>query len=494
MLFDSGRVVFWHDHDAVIREAYLAPPVVDHIRASTSTLYELGREYYDLCSCFDTASTIIAVDGDHGRKTVHVHGFDPRSTPADREQGSHAAETIRRIYRVAWDALPAYAPMMTLSDVVVQTYDLQPPEGDRSLFQLETWPAELIGHLTGEQAQDALRRRGPGWQTDPLFFVDGEVHAVTVVPVLPLLAHPSDWFGQPVLPRHPAATAFNLPHYPYRFEGVSQADVARWHRATLPGQGWRLARDEGDSYQVWTRASYPHEPIVVVRFTDSAYTQEIVHIGAYRLPAPPNGRVGGDGCPDGALSSCVSVRRMSAEDLGAWLQEMLGYLGWYEESPGQFWRARPAPEVGGVPPEQTSRWPNLTPRLTHEGFRLEIQVAETGTVAIAHDEIFPPTGGWSVPRDSDRWPLCDETRAGEIQIGERQVPLHEAICVTLWEPDRLRLQVAYGASYVDIDPTTGQYKGMAAGGDGRLTYHLHEFLPMRPPQAVPSVSPPPSVS
>jgi hypothetical protein len=492
-LFESGHVVFWgyvNSYDLVIRETRLAPSALGQVRASAAALYDLPDDRYDLCICDDVPSTIVAVDGERGRRTVYAYGFGPSPIPAEWDPGPEVAVTLRRIYQTAWSALPDNAPAMRPTEVVVQTHETHAPAAVRdSIARIEPWPRDLVGHLTGERAQEALR--AANWTGEPYrwFLVDGVIHEVIVRPVLPLLHLPSNERGRHIPPRYPSATAFNLPGHPYRFEGASQAAVVRWYRETMPTAGWRLVREEGESVQVWTWADYPHSPIVKLRFAERSFTLEIVNVYGEPLPFPADGGGGGIGC---TTSSCISVSQTSPHALAAWMREHLAYLRWNEEPLGYFWRES-SPPVYGPPFDATAGGPSLAPRLEHEGFRLEVQASETGAVAIAHRELVPPPGGWPPPRDGERWALCDETRGSEVEIGGEPVLLHEAICVTLWEPDRVRLQVAYGSSYVDLDPATGRYLGTwTAQADAGLYQHLRGFLPT-PPSPPPGLFRPPPV-
>src|SRR5439155_18449502 len=211
------------------------------------------------------------------------------------------------------------------------------------LAGIEPWPRDLTGHLTGERAQEAVRRRGLDPRADRWFLVEGVVHDVTVRPVLPLLYLPSNGPSLPVPPRYPSATAFTLPGYPYRFDGASQDAVVSWYRDTMPTAGWRLVREEGEKVQVWTWADYPYSPIVKLRFAERSFMLEIVNVYTGPLPFPSDGSTGGIGCPASPSfsSSCISAWKTSAEELAAWLREHLGYLGWNEEPLGHFWREGP---------------------------------------------------------------------------------------------------------------------------------------------------------
>ena len=117
-----------------------------------------------------------------GRKTVDVYGFAPSPIPPDWEQGPEVAATLRRIYQTAWSALPDNAPLMRPTEVVVQTHEMHEVGAREVLAGIEPWPRDLTGHLTGERAQEAVRRRGLDPRADRWFLVEGVVHDVTCAP------------------------------------------------------------------------------------------------------------------------------------------------------------------------------------------------------------------------------------------------------------------------------------------------------------------------
>jgi hypothetical protein len=70
-------------------------------------------------------------------------------------------------------------------------------------------------------------------------------------------------------------------------------------------------------------------------------------------------------------------------DLGAWMREHLGYLGWHEEPHDYFWRESPPPVVyapRSITPPVHRAW---RCSWSTTGFRLEVRATESGAVAIA---------------------------------------------------------------------------------------------------------------
>jgi hypothetical protein len=165
-------------------------------------------------------------------------------------QISEVATVLRRIHQTAWSALPDNAPVIRPTEVVVQTPEVDATSVRDLIGRLQPWPSELIGHLSGERAQEAFRRRGLAWRTDRWFLIDDMIRDVDVLPVLPLLQLPSNELDLHVPPHYPSATAFNLPGYPHRSDGAPQDEMARWYRETMPTAGWPLARQEVESLQV----------------------------------------------------------------------------------------------------------------------------------------------------------------------------------------------------------------------------------------------------
>src|SRR5207253_3090835 len=105
--------------------------------------------------------------------------------------------------------------------------------------------------------------------------------------------------------------------------------------------------------------------------------------------------------------------------------------------------------------------------------------------------ITPPPTGWPSP-PGERDPLCEATRGGEVDIAGTVSRLHESICVTLQESDRVRLQVAYGRTYVDLDPATGDWKGgQPYVPEQELFPYIESFTTLRFPRIVPGVNYPP---
>lgn len=67
------------------------------------------------------------------------------------------------------------------------------------------------------------------------------------------------------------------------------------------------------------------------------------------------------------------------------------------------------------------------------------------------------------------------------------IQLHQSLCVTVQEPDRLRIQVAYGQLYVDVDPETGrQIGGSLVWDEANLFVHLEPVVGHSLPESTPA--------
>lgn len=488
-LWESGRAVFWTD-DLVIRETRLTPEAVGRVLSAASAVYDLD-DRYAMRTCLDLNSTLVSIDGSRGPKTVTLSCFTLNS-PAyrDDEAAPEIAGLVRRIYQEAWRELPAQAPPLMPTEVVVRTHRFGGTLTPEQLSELRHWPGELVGHLAGAHAREALAHRGTYRGNEDLYWLDGTAHGVSVVPVLPLLHLPADGYTLRIPPRHPATVGTNLPGYPYQYHGVSQGEVARWYRSEMAKAGWQMAHEEGESFQVWTWSEHPHYPLTTVRFGPDSLTMEVVQ-GDFLPHLPGATPTAGDcdpqarvGVPESLAASvnCYRAPDLAPDEVARWMRQHLGYLGWHEDGPGRFWRAMPLPAVHGP-----FRPPFLgdTPQIEHEGLRLEVRPADPapgwgpnpGTLVVVWRELVVPDGGWPAPADEERWPLCDQTRGGEIEIAGQIVSLPRSLCVTLEEPTRMRIQVAYGASFVDVDPATGWTLTVAGPwNDGDLIRPLRPTL------------------
>jgi hypothetical protein len=71
------------------------------------------------------------------------------------------------------------------------------------------------------------------------------------------------------------------------------------------------------------------------------------------------------------------------------------------------------------------------------------------------------------------------------------VQLHEALCAMLVQPARIRVQVAYGDSYVDVDPDTGRPLRASSDRQERPLFEYLEAVAGGPlPRGIPMPLPP----
>jgi hypothetical protein len=438
-IWASGRVVF-EAPDQVIREGRLSAGTVTALLARAAVLYQL-QDNYSACACTDVGTTSFTIDAERGRKTVSVYGFGRE--PWSGEQRFEGIDELRALHGAARDALPRDAPVMRPSEVVVRIRPLDRREvehlGDAGI-QPGVWPPDLTGSLSGDAARRAAELRGLG-PTTGVFRLNGELVNVLVLPVLPLLA---TW-GAEELPVHPAATAYigNRDQATlYRAPGVAQSDLYAWYREAMPTAGWRQTGGREPEVQAWLRgqgARGSNEQVAIFRFGAERLTVErhwISSIPADGVIFPPNAFTGRD-CP-----TDVCLRGLAPAEAAAWYREYLGYQGWIEVGPNTYIRRSPN-EIG-----TTAGYREL---------RLELRPAAGGTeVSLARGPAWAPATGWPVPPPEEHSPLCEATRGGTVEIAGRSIALPETLCVTLMQQARIRIQVAYGDSFVDIDPDSGR--------------------------------------
>lgn len=341
-LWSDGCVVFWGTPggDAAIREGHLDETTVAAILDAASALYDLDDTYSYVPSpygpSFDSAPATMSVETDRGRKTVTSYSASLEGTSYPGAQTDPHVEVLRRVYQRGTASLPLSAPPLQPAEVVVLTF---PPGGMTRETALRLthgeWPSRLVGHLRGQEAREAVELAGLfGSKGSQWYRSNGEAVAIVVWPVLPLLHLPSPVWPQGGLPRHPAATADNTPGLPYRFSGVTQAEVAAWYRDAMPKARWRLVKSQGDSIQVWLRERYFNDPIVRLSFGPESFLIELVTMGD-GVPVHP--RAGEGHCMDGPCQQISGVSPSAAE---AWFREHLVYLGWQETQPNVYRRGK----------------------------------------------------------------------------------------------------------------------------------------------------------
>jgi hypothetical protein len=462
-LWEDGRAVFTSP-GGPFRETRLNRGTLSRLLGAASVLYTLA-DFYAAAGMTDAPTTRFSVETERGRKTVQVYAMNPEA--AHPGEQSHAElERLRGLWREVVAALPRSAPTMQPDEVIVAlspgVEHTRPNEpGCAALGVRQTWPAALSGRLVGEAAREAVRRGGLGPYGG--FCVDGTAQTVWVRPVLPVLHLPDPHWPRSGLPRHPAATAYeSAEHYvfSYRYPGASKTAVAAWYRGQMEAKGWRLARESGDDLQFWVRPRLDEsDPMVELRFGPAELEMRYVRTEG-GVPHHPAGVLGG--C---AGSSCLLVRNTPPDAAAVWFREYLGYLGYTELEPHHYQHGRTL-------------------------LRLEFRPESGGTAITMVRSIAtsPPPGlaGGHPYVAARSTPLCEATKGREVAMAGRTISLHSSLCVTVRDPDRLRIQVAYGDSYLDLEPATGrQIQSYGTSDDQWYTGHLQaivvQFIPGAPP-------------
>lgn len=335
-LWEDGRAVFVADGKFL--EAQLEASLVDRLVDAAVFLYELDDSIslYPIVSLPATWFTVESVLGN--RKTVEVYGMTlegewPPESDFFYTSQLNTVEKLRDLWQVVKDSLPVNAPIMQPGEVTVKAYPYYIQELRSEDFP--EWPLELEGYLQGEAAKEAIQLAGIGAErsyTERLYRVDGEVHVVEVVPVLPSL-HEIRWRWE--FPRHPEATRYNIsdPSYGsvYLFSGISQEEMVSWYEVAMADQGWNLVKEEELSLQVWVSLRYGGA-IVELRFCPNNLFRKQIYV-ENDVPRYPGGILGG--CEG---SWCQLLKDITLEEAQAWFNEYMGYLGWFEESPNIYFR------------------------------------------------------------------------------------------------------------------------------------------------------------
>jgi hypothetical protein len=474
-VWGNGDVVFVTE-DGLARGDRLAEPVVERVLKEGMFLYDLDERYAAVFAGSGDASTVFSVETAKGRKTVRVYYMDPEK--ARPNENSHAIlEQLREFRRKVRAVLSANAPLLTPDEVIVQTGMLDP--GEAPVAEL---PASLTGQLKGEKAREASRLVGVG----PVRNVtrSGRTQPVAVLPMLPLMHLPDPYWPPGPLPRHPDVIALNTPGWTYRYLGVGQREVAAWYLEVMARRGWKLAKAFGDERQVWFPSSDRVDPIVELRFHDDRLIVNVVRVAvgglgvhgtSFALPCHP-GDSPGSSCDAGGSTDRNSADRVwdvpnvSEREARAWYREFLGYLGW-REAGADYYEKRPI----------ELRWEYGEGQVIRRGPDWRGPVV-TMRVQVS----VPPPTGWPAPPPEMRDPLCEETRGKGVEIAGRVYQLHPALCVSARQPDRIRIQVAYGESYVELEPLTGGQRGASLSFyEVSLYQHFEPIIGMKLPPGPP---------
>jgi hypothetical protein len=199
-MWDDGQVVF--ESNRTFFEARLDTAQVASLIDAASFLYDLDNYVSALrYVVMDASSVFLTVEADQGhRKTVEVYGWviesqvrsdivqicacPPEVTPLYLSIDSSKKEILEKLqsfWEMVKDSLPEEPFVMRPTEVVVQ---LSPSYGkDLVVEALPKWPSDLTGHLYGDEAEEAIRMGGLGYER--AYSVGGQAQYVRIVPVLP---------------------------------------------------------------------------------------------------------------------------------------------------------------------------------------------------------------------------------------------------------------------------------------------------------------------
>jgi hypothetical protein len=486
--------------DGVIREAMLSQQALQQALVGAQFLYTLPDSFSAVATS-DASSAYFSVRLPQGWKTVDVYAMDVEK-PFPHEKPLPWLKQLRDWRRQLLSLLPAdapaYAPKGDVTVLALSLGALREP--------LQSWPADLQGRLVGDKAQEAVRRLGfPG---SGMFELNNFSHVVATVPSLPLL-HLSSRSWPSNLPRHPDIVGYwAKDRHAYYYEGVTQAQAAAWYHQAMVERGWRLAKAVDSTRQVWLPSNFSDVVLeflfgpdkMDIRIIRTA-TGSLGVIGGYSFRLPCfNETWSGSSC--GPSPSAYQDQAVFVFPIGATPEQ--GVVEWYAEFLGFF------------------DWPLTAPNTYRAGFVDLSLVVDEGplpygvpgeikrrvTLTVTPKRV--PESGWPAPSNpSERDPLCDETRGTSVEIAGKTHPLHQALCVTLRESGRVRIQVAYGRSFFDLDPLTGRMLDIRLAQQEETLYlHAETIvgmslphgipapptaspLPAGPPRAAPTPAPPP---
>ncbi|MEX2599484.1 MAG: hypothetical protein WD533_07500, partial [Dehalococcoidia bacterium] len=378
-LWADGRVVFvlpeeQGDPDGLVRAVRLDADAVDQLMREAAFLHNLDDSYSAFMVLGYAVPATFGIQTSDGRKTVVAQFLSLKPGPWEAGQHAETMDRLRALYHTVLDALPEDAPPMRPNEVSVamDPFDRLGPQRAEN-----DWPVELTGHLEGKAAHEAAALLPPG-PVRPFLTAEG-VRNVAVVPVIPLLHA-----GWPLdrahggIPAYPSLTAHHLytslrdfPEVQYRLVGAEREEVAAWHRDVMSAAGWRLAKDEEDLL-VWARSAEDRRSLVQVRFsTPDRFTVDLLdnHGG---IPRHPDGVLGA--CEE---RGCQAVSDAAVEEVRAWFDEHLAYVGWESTGDGGFIRDR---ETGDG----------------HYHLTIDYRQEDDAVVVVPHEEFVMPSW-WPTP-------------------------------------------------------------------------------------------------
>lgn len=344
-IWGDGRVVYTLPADredetsGLVREARLDEAMVRELVTQAAELLQDHEAQIDPFPeglyVSDGGTVVFSAWTSVGRQTVAVYALN-LSEPSgfEGDEKTPLMDEFRELYRAVFEALPEDGEPMSPDEVSVVVAEGK-PLGQYLTPPIE-WPEHLRGHLTGEDALRALALLSPG--PVAVARIDGAMHEVTIVPVLPLLSLPA--LAHVPIPLHPEAVAYRIwgatldeaTVLEYRFAGVDREEVVAWYREAMPEAGWSLGR-ESTSEQVWMLPNGSRPEIATLRFGEDSFSYEATrHHRAY--PAHPDS-VWGD-CPGRDCQRVVGVTVGEARD---WFTEYLGYFGWEPDGVDRFRRS-----------------------------------------------------------------------------------------------------------------------------------------------------------
>ena len=200
IMWDNGQVVF--ESNRTFFEAHLDTAQVASLIDAASFLYDLDDYVSALyLTVTDASSVFFTVEASPGhRKTVEIYGWviesqvrsvivqicpcNPAAPPLEIYIDSSKMEILERLqsfWNLVKGSLPEEPFVMRPAEVVVQ---LSPSYGkDLVVEALPKWPSDLTGHLYGDEAEEAIRMGGLGYER--AYNLGGQAQYVRIVPVLP---------------------------------------------------------------------------------------------------------------------------------------------------------------------------------------------------------------------------------------------------------------------------------------------------------------------
>jgi len=198
IMWDDGQVVF--ESNRTFFETHLDTSQVASLIDAASFLYDLDDYISASHVLGNLGSVFFTVEAEQGhRKTVEIYGWGiesqvrsdtiwlypctPEGTPLDFIDPSkkEILEKLQTFWEMVKDSLPEDASVMQPTEVVVQLFPCYVE--DLVAEALPEWPSNLMGHLYGDEAKEAIRIGGLGYIRE--YNIGGQAQCVRIVSVLP---------------------------------------------------------------------------------------------------------------------------------------------------------------------------------------------------------------------------------------------------------------------------------------------------------------------